>query len=132
MERRQRTCAVCRSSYKFCNLCREDSDKPLWYFTFCSENCKDIYSATSKFANGQLDAYEAKNKLDKLDLSKFNNFGNSYQKSIEKIMSSVIKIKEVGSLLKANDETIEENVEDVIIEKESIKKPRNKKDQKVE
>ena len=82
-------CATCRCSYNFCPKCNKDKDKPLWYFTFCSQNCHDIYEITSSFENGKIDADEAKLKLDNLNLSKLDNFGESYKKSINKIMSSV-------------------------------------------
>lgn len=87
-ERKERTCCVCRDKYKFCNLCGEDRDKPLWYFTFCSENCHDIYKITSEFENGNISDLDAKEQLKKIDLSKKENFGESYQKSIKKIMKA--------------------------------------------
>lgn len=87
-ERKERTCCVCRDKYKFCNLCGEDRDKPLWYFTFCSENCHDIYKITSEFENGNISDLDAKEQLKKMDLSKKENFGESYQKSIKKIMKA--------------------------------------------
>ena len=86
-------CATCRCSYNFCPKCNKDKDKPLWYFTFCSQNCHDIYEITSSFENGNINADEAKLQLDNLNLSKLDNFGESYKKSIDKIMSSV-SIKE--------------------------------------
>lgn len=91
MERKSRTCSVCRRSYKFCPSCREDSDKPLWYFSYCSENCKKIYEVTSNFEDGLIDEKTAKEQLRKLDLSRLDNFGTSYVASINKIMSSAVK-----------------------------------------
>lgn len=93
-KKKMRKCAVCRTEYTYCNRCQEDKDKPTWYFTFCSSNCKDIYDATSKFENGQLTEDEAKKILDKLDLSKVDNFGQSYKSSITKINAAKIVIEE--------------------------------------
>lgn len=100
-------CATCRCSYNFCPKCNKDKDKPLWYFTFCSQNCHDIYETTSSFENGKIDADEAKLKLDNLNLSKLDNFGESYKKSINKIINSA---------------SIKENVitEDVVVEETEI------------
>ena len=47
-----RTCSVCRNPYSYCPHCSEDKLKPTWYFSFCGENCKDIYDITAKYENG--------------------------------------------------------------------------------
>lgn len=73
--------------YEYCNKCKEDMNKPLWYFTFCSENCHNIYDITSKFEDKQIDVAEAEKQLEKLDLSNLGSFGNSYKNSISKITS---------------------------------------------
>ena len=54
MERKIRRCVVCGSEYKFCPRCNEDADKPLWYFTFCAEQCKNIYNITSGYEDGKI------------------------------------------------------------------------------
>jgi endogenous inhibitor of DNA gyrase (YacG/DUF329 family) len=84
---KSRACALCRKAYSFCPRCPQDADKPTYFFTFCSENCKDIYHTTSAFENGTITADEAKAQLDKLDLSKLDSFGESYKSSITKITS---------------------------------------------
>lgn len=83
-----RMCCVCHKEYPFCLCNPEDRLKPTWYFAYCSENCKDIYNITSSFENGRLSDIDAKAKLEKLDLSKKDNFGESYQKSIDSIMKA--------------------------------------------
>lgn len=87
MERKIRRCCVCMKEYEYCNKCKEDMNKPLWYFTFCSENCHNIYDITSKFEDKQIDVAEAEKQLEKLDLSNLDSFGNSYKNSISKITS---------------------------------------------
>lgn len=134
MDRRNRICAVCRNEYQFCNKCREDSNKPLWFFSFCSENCHDIYETTSKFEDNRIDAHDAKSKLNNLDLSKLDNFGASYKKSIDKIMSSVLVKENVISEerieidvdkqvdKKENNDTTEEVVEEKVFRKSKNKR----------
>ena len=91
-----RTCCVCRKDQLFCPQCRpEDRNKPTWYFAYCSENCKDIYAATSDYENGNISADDAKKQLDKLDLSQIDNFGESYQKAIMKINENITQVEKV-------------------------------------
>lgn len=85
MANNSRICSTCRQSYLYCPRCNEDKNKPTWYFSFCSENCMNIYGVTSKYENGQFSASEAKERLNKLDLTKIDNFGTSYKNSITKI-----------------------------------------------
>lgn len=128
MERKLRRCSVCGNEYRFCNRCPEDKDKPNWYFAFCSSNCKDIYDITSKFENGQIINSEAKTQLEKLDLSKLDNFGTSYKSSINKIMKvSPISIDKKDINKTIIETEIEENNNDVIDEEKGIKKSRTKK-----
>lgn len=138
MGKKYRICSVCHFNYDFCNHCNKDKDKPLWYFTFCSQNCHDIYETTSSFENGKIDADEAKLKLDNLNLSKLDNFGESYKKSIDKIMSSA-SIKES---VVTEDVVVEEteinageqvdkkennNITEEVVEEKVFKKSRNKR-----
>lgn len=83
-----RMCCVCHKEYPFCLCNPEDRLKPTWHFAYCSENCKDIYNITSSFENGRLSDIDAKAKLEKLDLNEKDNFGESYQKSIDSIMKA--------------------------------------------
>ena len=116
----EKICATCRSNYDFCPKCNRDKDKPLWYFTFCSQNCHDIYEITSSFENGKIDADEAKLKLNNLNLSKLDNFGESYKKSINKIMSSVsIKEDTFVEDVVVSEERIEVDVDKQVDEKEN-------------
>ena len=112
-------CATCRCSYNFCPKCNKDKDKPLWYFTFCSQNCHDIYDTTSKFEDGLIDASEAKSQLDNLNLSNLDNFGESYKKSINKIMSSVSVKENVITEDVVVKERIEIGLDEKVVEKEN-------------
>lgn len=88
-----KTCAVCYSGYHYCPNCRDDKDKPTWMFVFCSENCHDIYMTTSAYANKKITAKEAKDKLDKLDISKYDNFGESYKTIVSEINDATKVVK---------------------------------------
>lgn len=85
MEQKLRRCCVCGTEYKYCNKCDADAKKPAWYFSFCSENCKNIYDVTSKYEDKNIDAAKASEILNKLDLSRLDNFGLSYKVSIRNI-----------------------------------------------
>ena len=115
----KKICATCRCSYNFCPKCNKDKDKPLWYFTFCSQNCHDIYDTTSKFEDGLIDASEAKSQLDNLNLSNLDNFGESYKKSINKIMSSVSVKENVITEDVVVKERIEIGLDEKVVEKEN-------------
>ena len=109
-----RTCCVCRKEHLFCPQCRpEDRNKPTWYFAYCSENCKDIYAATSDYENGNISADDAKKQLDKLDLSQIANFGESYQKSIMKINENITPVEKVEDVIKEDESVISDENTDI-------------------
>lgn len=88
-----RMCCVCHREYSFCPVCNlEDRLKPTWYFAYCSENCKDIYNITSSFEDGCITDIKAKEKLEELDLSRKEYFGESYKNSIASIMKAKAQV----------------------------------------
>lgn len=97
MVSKERICSVCKRTYKYCPLCKEDAKKPTWLFAFCSENCKDIYNITSSFEDGCMTDTEAKAKLEKLDLSRKEYFGESYKNSIASIMKAKAQVIKKGN-----------------------------------
>lgn len=137
MESKLRTCAVCRSSYKFCPICQKDSQKELWYFSFCSDQCHEIYDITSKFENEQIDTSEAKSRLDKVDLSKLDKFGESYKFSISKIMESVpvsvqTEVDKIEDIVDTTNDILIEDSTEVVSENtkitnEMLEEKKNKK-----
>ena len=85
-----RTCVLCKQNYSYCPVCNpEDRLKPTWYFCYCSDNCHDIDSIASAYEDGRITDTEAEEKLEKLDLSRKEYFGESYKNSI----ASIIKAK---------------------------------------
>ena len=107
-----RMCCVCHKEYSFCLCNPEDRLKPTWHFAYCSENCKDIYNITSSFENGRLSDIDAKAKLEKLDLNEKDNFGESYQKSIDSIMKAKAQV-----IKKENKKTETKSVKKDIVTK---------------
>lgn len=109
-----RTCCVCRKEHLFCPQCRpEDRNKPTWYFAYCSENCKDIYTVTSNYEDKKISADDAKTQLDKLDLSHIANFGESYQKAIMKINENATSVKKVVEVIKEDESVISDESTDI-------------------
>ena len=77
---------------------------------FCSDNCHDIYEVAHDYAEKKITAKEAKEKLDKLDISKYDNFGESYKKIISEI-NEATKVKEKKVTVKS----ISSKKEDVFV-----------------
>lgn len=111
MNKKMRTCSCCLTQYEYCNRCEKDKNKPQWYFAFCSENCKDIYKTISDYEDNQIDVGGAKEKLDKLDLSRLDRFGESYKKSVYKIMDEYRKTSEKANVISVDNENQESIVE---------------------
>lgn len=115
-----RMCCVCHKEYPFCLCNPEDRLKPTWYFAYCSENCKDIYNVTSAFEDGRMTDIEAKEKLEKLDLSRKEYFGESYKNSIASIMKAKAQV-----IKKENKKTETKSVKKDIITKVEKEAERN-------
>ena len=94
MEKKElRTCMLCGKTYSFCPVCNPEYRlKPTWYFCWCSDNCHEIDEVTSAFEDGRMIDIEAKEKLNKLDLSRKEYFGESYKNSIASIMKAKAQV----------------------------------------
>lgn len=105
-----RTCVLCKQNYSYCPVCNpEDRLKPTWYFCYCSDNCHDIDGIASAYEDGRITDTEAKAKLEKLDLSRKEYFGESYKNSITSIMKAkpqVIKKENKQSEVKSDKKDI--------------------------
>ena len=105
-----RTCVLCGKTYSFCPVCNpEDRLKPTWYFCWCSDNCHEIDKVTSAFEDGRMTDIEAKAKLEKLDLSRKEYFGESYKNSIASIMKAKAQV-----IKKENKKTEAKSVKDIV------------------
>lgn len=115
-DRTPRTCSVCRTGYLYCPRCQEDADKPNWYFAFCSENCLNIYDTLAAYCDGRISDIEAKERIIKLDLSKKDDFGESYKEVIAKVMKAKTPVKKIeykkeGKMLdKISNETKKDDI----------------------
>lgn len=108
LNRKMRTCCVCHEEYNFCPVCTpEDRAKPTWYFAYCSENCKNLYKATSDYEDGKISANEAILQLNNLDLSKVETFGESYKNAIYKIKDKIAELEKTKAVKKNKKEVIE-------------------------
>lgn len=121
MEQKLRRCCVCGTEYKYCNKCDADAKKPTWFLAFCSENCKNIYDATSKYEDKNIETEEAFEILSKLDLSRLDKFGLSYKKSIK-------SINDMMECLKLTDKAVSKDPVDTKKIKYVSKKPGKKAD----
>lgn len=91
MGRDTRTCAVCRTAYTYCPRCNDDKDKPTWMFTWCSDNCRNIYKTLTSFEEGSLTAVQANELLNGYDLSRKSNYGDSYLRIMSEIENALPK-----------------------------------------
>lgn len=126
MDAKLRTCSVCRKTYKYCPKCREYESLPTWMFAFCSENCKNIYITTSDYEDRHITADEAKKQLDKFDLSMIDNFGTSYQNTINDINKKVTSIK-IAKSIKKNEQP-KNDVENNFLKKARTQKVKSDND----
>jgi hypothetical protein len=84
---KKRRCIICGKEYSYCPKCRKDKDKPVWMFTFDSQNCHDIYQVLIDEQYGHITEAEAKAALQKLDLSSKKDFDENTRILIDKILS---------------------------------------------
>jgi uncharacterized phage-associated protein len=110
MARNNRKCICCSAEYRYCNSCSEDKLKESWYTIYHNENCRNIYNIISNYISGRITKEEAKEKLDKCDLS--------YKDKLkEKMVEVISKIYEVDNVVLESvntEKTPEINKEEVI------------------
>lgn len=92
MGRRNRECYLCSETYQYCPTCSQDRTKPSWMAEFHSENCKDIFDICTRFNMELLTKSEAKEAVEKCDLSNKLNF----RPSVQNTLSNLLKIDEVS------------------------------------
>ena len=87
-EDHKRHCQLVYShTYTYCPKCDKDKDKPYWMFSFCSQNCKDIFQTLIDEQYGHITTAEAKEKLLSLDLSDKSEFQPETLAVVERILS---------------------------------------------
>lgn len=105
MLKNNKVCCVDGTVYTYCPSCGADRNKPAWMMSFCCENCRDVYKAVAAYGASKITKDEAKEKLDKCDLSKKETFTTATQRLIEEIYyveSVVEEVKEVEQKVPVN------------------------------
>lgn len=98
-----RECLTCGQHYKYCPNCGKDEKKPLYFESYCSENCKDIFDIATEYYFGHISKTKAQSDLSKCDMSKLESFRDSVKRDVKKILEPDAKsidseAKEVKSL----------------------------------
>lgn len=108
MARYDRSCILCGKVYEYCNSCSAFQNKPVWMFSYCSEDCKDITSLLTDYVYNKVSKEDAKKIIETKDTSRHMQYKGSYGKAYKEIMGMVDT--EIS-----NDDKIEEkkNTEEV-------------------
>lgn len=97
MARYDRSCILCGKVYEYCNSCSAFQDKPVWMFSYCSEDCKDITSLLTDYIYNKVSKEDAKKIIDTKDTSRHMQYKGSYGKAYKEIMREVdSEEKEIG------------------------------------
>ena len=121
-----KSCSVCQSAYKYCSGCSDYASYPRWMESFCSDNCRKIFNIYMMHKAGVKNNAEAKAELLKCDLSKKDQFDDTFKKSIESILADPTKAVKAPKvdLVEEPAQIEEPKVEEVNIEeskKEDVK-----------
>ena len=86
MARYVRSCILCGKKYEYCNTCSAFQDKPVWMFSYCSEDCKDITSLLTDYIYNKISKEEVKGIIGSKDTSRHIQYKGSYGKAYKEIM----------------------------------------------
>ncbi len=86
MARYVRSCILCGKKYEYCNTCSAFQDKPVWMFSYCSEDCKDITSLLTDYIYNKISKEEVKRIIGSKDTSRHMQYKGSYGKAYKEIM----------------------------------------------
>ena len=108
MARYDRSCILCGKVYEYCNSCSAFQDKPVWMFSYCSEDCKDMTSLLTDYIYNKVSKDEAKQVIETKDTSRHMQYKGSYGKAYKEIMG-------MADTENSNDDKIKEkkNTEEV-------------------
>lgn len=107
MARYDRSCILCGKVYEYCNSCSAFQDKPVWMFSYCSEDCKDITSLLTDYIYNKVSKEDAKKIIDTKDTSRHMQYKGSYGKAYKEIMGEVdSEEKEIGEEKKVVKEDV--------------------------
>ena len=127
MGRRNRSCYLCGTDYKYCGTCSQDRTKPSWMSEFHEENCKNIFDICTRFNMNLMSKSEAQEALKSCDLSNKANFKSYVQHDLEVIFAEEPKKRGKRAEMKILDEVmdIEPTVVDSILESHEVVKKEN-------
>lgn len=86
----ERKCIVDLKDYRYCNHCNEFNPMETWRFLFCCENCRDIYHTVDDYNANKITANEAKERLEKYDLSGLDRFHPFVKRDIDRIFDEAV------------------------------------------
>lgn len=114
IRKNNRKCICCEKEYSYCPNCNDFAHLPSWMTIYHDSNCKEICDAIKSYGFNYITKEQAKDLLDKCDLTNKKMFKQSIQNKIDEIYTETntnimedIKIKEAASL-KDEFETITE------------------------
>lgn len=133
MARLNKTCYACQKKYSYCPSCsRVDAMKPSWSSEFCSESCKDLWTALTKYNMSMLSKSEAKSIISELDLKPIDTYADCVKRDYKVIMTEekksrrahkkpepVVDIEVEQPIIVAESMAIEPESHVVVIEKEN-------------
>ena len=111
MARYDRSCILCGKVYEYCNSCSAFQDKPVWMFSYCSEDCKDITSLLTDFIYNKISKEEVKQVIESKDTSRHMQYKGSYGKAYKEIMGEIDSEDINEEVIEKKDE---ENKQDVV------------------
>lgn len=112
MARYDRSCILCGKVYEYCNSCSAFQDKPVWMFSYCSEDCKDVTSLLTDFVYNKISKEEIKQAIKDKDTSRHMYYKGSYGEAYKKIMEEVDSENNNEEIIeeKKNTEEVEQDV----------------------
>lgn len=88
MGKKERTCIVCGTKYDYCPRCAQYASFPSWKNNYDKEDCKILYNVINKYVFKHIDANEANDEIEKLNVNVSNN---EIKKVIDEIKANVQK-----------------------------------------
>ena len=114
-----RKCTCCNEKYNYCPNCGNDRLKPAYLSVFCSESCKDLWTALSKVSMGIITNSEAAEIINTLDLKDVSEYVDCVQRDMKEVLKSSEESKKRGKRIefKPVDESV--NIEEHVVVNET-------------
>lgn len=103
MARYDRSCILCGKVYEYCNSCSAFQDKPVWMFSYCSKDCKDITALLTDFVYNKISKEDAKKFIDTKDTSRHMKYKGSYGKAYKEIVEETDSEDKVEDKIKTKE-----------------------------